>query len=102
MLASRRSYRETHREAVAARVNQASKWCLWHAQPLKAHAERPRRCEITIPKIARSSDEHGEGTGMFGVAHALRGCDHAMAAGSICLLEDGSERSQRDSVWGSV
>ena len=55
-----------------------------------------------IPKIARSSDEHGEGTGMFGVAHGLYGCDHAMAAGSICLLEDESERSQRDSVWGSV
>ena len=58
--------------------------------------------KFTIPKIARSSDEHGEGTGMFGVAHALRGCDHAMAAGSMCLLEDESERSQRDSVWGSV
>ena len=102
MLASRRSYRETHRAISPARANQASKWCLWHARPLKAHAERPRRCENHDQKDARSSDEHGEGTGVCGVAHALRGCDHAIAAGSMWLLEDESERSQRDNVWGSV
>ena len=39
---------------------------------------------------------------MFVVAHGIYGCDHAIAAEPICLLEDESERSQRDIVWGYV
>ena len=54
--------------------------------------------KVTIPKDERSSVDHGDDAVMFGVAHGIHGCDHAMAAGSICLLEDESERSQRDIV----
>ena len=72
----------------------------WHRRPSPpTPSGAPFRCRDSARP---PSDEHGEGTGVFGVAHALRGCDHAMAAGSMCLLEDESERSQRDSVWGSV
>ena len=58
--------------------------------------------KVTMPKDERSSDNRGEDTVMFGVAHGLRARDHAMAASYTSLLEDPSDRSRCDIVCDDV
>ena len=58
--------------------------------------------KVTMSNDERSSDDRGEDTVMFGVAHGLRARDHAMAARYTWLLEYPSDRSRCDIVCDDV